>query len=135
MPIKYCVVNDSDVPSAAIRPSIGSAAGLAGTLVVVGDAAPVVVSVRAGTPVSWRHATVRIVKGFFEREGAVTSGEERSAAGIAPTRGTRATGGPNVYVNRIVTRIERTSPSTPVASETCESLGDTVPRMRAVQGV
>ena len=69
MPIKYCVVNDSDVPSAAIRPSIGSAAGLAGTLVVVGDAAPVVVSVRAGTPMSRQYATVRVVI----RAGAVTA--------------------------------------------------------------
>ena len=39
----------------------GSLVGIAGTLVVVGDAAPIVVSVRIGTPVSWRQATVQIV--------------------------------------------------------------------------
>ena len=38
--------------NASIGPSIGSTVEVAGTLVVVGDAAPVVVSVRAGTPMS-----------------------------------------------------------------------------------
>ena len=38
-------------------PSIGSAAGITGIVVVVGDAAPVVVGVRAGTPAAWRQAT------------------------------------------------------------------------------
>ena len=55
--------------SANIGPSIGSTVGVAGTLVVVGDATPVVVSVRAGTPMSWRHVTVRVVI----RAGTVTA--------------------------------------------------------------